>query len=202
MRDRIILTDSFIGCLDKLDKHIRALALKTFHLLGKNPNHPSLHTEKIYDDMYTARVDINYRVVHQLVADRIRLIYIGKHDDVYRFIDRCRHGTVMQIRENPGGRLIGKYLSKELPYNETGTISYRFITMLLTETLNRKWVYVTDNTGEVISYVTLSAKSKYTIRTRRRGKGLILIQGAEQGTRMQLGKHYYRRMIKRDEKKK
>lgn len=129
-------------------------------------------------------------------------LFIGKHDDVYRFIDRCKRGTLMQVRENPGGRLIGKYLSKELPYNETCTISYRFLTMLLTETLNRKWVYITDGTGAIIGYVTVSAKSKYNIRTRQKGKGLILIQGAELGTRMKLGKYYYRRIIKRSEKKK
>lgn len=99
MRDCYLLTNEFVDCLYNLDKGLKTMATKVLYLLAKNPSHPSLNVEKIFDNVYTARLDLNHRIVHQLEADKIRLLYIGTHDNAYRFTQKLHHKKIGVVRE-------------------------------------------------------------------------------------------------------
>lgn len=49
------------------------------------------HLEKVYDNTYTARLNINYRLAFEIHNnDAFELFAIGTHDHVYRYLNRTR----------------------------------------------------------------------------------------------------------------
>ncbi len=54
--------------------------------LEKNPRHPSLNLEKIdfKRDIWSGRVDRNYRFTFQWISGGIRLRKVGSHQTAYR----------------------------------------------------------------------------------------------------------------------
>ncbi len=99
MIDRFILTDTFIKSLIDIDKPLKILVVKCVTLLEKNTFHPSLHSEKIWDGIYTVRVNLANRIVHQAWEDKIRLLYVGSHNEAYRFIDNLKKKKVLVIHD-------------------------------------------------------------------------------------------------------
>ena len=63
---------------------VRSRADKQFELLKSNPQHPSLQFKKISDrlgqELWSARVTLNYRVLALKRADGYLWFWIGNHD--------------------------------------------------------------------------------------------------------------------------
>jgi hypothetical protein len=84
MKDRFILTDTFIESVSNFDKGLKSSLWKCLGLLCKNLSHPSLNTEKL-NGVYSSRITIDYRLIHEPSMELFRLLFAGKHEDAYRF---------------------------------------------------------------------------------------------------------------------
>jgi plasmid maintenance system killer protein len=84
MKDRFLLTDNFVESISNFDKGLKASLWKCLQLLSKNFLHPSLNTEKL-NGIYSSRINIGYRLIHEPSGKLFRLLFAGKHDDAYRF---------------------------------------------------------------------------------------------------------------------
>jgi hypothetical protein len=78
------MTDTFIESMSDFDKGVKASLWKCLSLLCKNHLHPSLNTEKL-NGIFSSRINIDYRLIHEPIRDVFRLLFAGKHDDAYRF---------------------------------------------------------------------------------------------------------------------
>ena len=69
-----------------LPKAIRKKTGKSTRLFEANPWHPSLHTEKINlrKNIWSARIDLNYRFTFQWIQGGILIRAMGSHQDIYR----------------------------------------------------------------------------------------------------------------------
>jgi hypothetical protein len=84
MKDRFLMTDTFIESMSDFDKGLKTSLWKCLSLLCKNHLHPSLNTEKL-DGIFSSRINIDYRLIHEPIRDVFRLLFAGKHDEAYRF---------------------------------------------------------------------------------------------------------------------
>ena len=89
MKDRFLLTDSFIESVSDFDKALKVALWKCLQLLSKNFLHPSLNTEKL-DGIYSSRINIDYRLIHESSGKLFRLLFAGKHDEAYRFANNYK----------------------------------------------------------------------------------------------------------------
>lgn len=89
MKDRFILTDTFIESVSNFDKGLKASLWKCLGLLCKNLSHPSLNTEKL-NGVYSSRITIDYRLIHEPSMKVFRLLFAGKHEDAYRFANNYK----------------------------------------------------------------------------------------------------------------
>ena len=88
---RIIYTESYIRRVKKFIKqHPEILSQyeKTLKLLEVNPFHPSLRLHKLkgkLEKLYSVSINISYRICIDFIIgkDKIILIDIGKHEDIY-----------------------------------------------------------------------------------------------------------------------
>ena len=88
---KLIETKTYIKKLKKfLKKHPDMFKKyeKTIYLLESNPYHPSLRFHKLQgnlEEFYSVSIDMNYRIIIDfvIIEDKIFLIDIGEHDDVY-----------------------------------------------------------------------------------------------------------------------
>ena len=88
---KLIETKKYIKKLKKfLKKHPDMFKKyeKTIYLLESNPYHPSLRLHKLKGDLnefYSVSIDMNYRIIIDfvIIEDKIFLIDIGEHDEVY-----------------------------------------------------------------------------------------------------------------------
>jgi len=88
---RIIFTESYIRRVKKfIAQHpdIFSQYEKTLKLLELNPFHPSLRLHKLkgkLKELYSVSINISYRIYIDFIIDedKIILIDIGKHEDVY-----------------------------------------------------------------------------------------------------------------------
>jgi addiction module RelE/StbE family toxin len=88
---KLIETKTYIKKLKKfLKKHPNMLKKyeKTIYLLESNPYHPSLRFHKLQgnlEEFYSVSIDMSYRIIIDFVImeDKIFLIDIGEHDEVY-----------------------------------------------------------------------------------------------------------------------
>ena len=71
---------------DALPKSVRSAADKCFALLKSDPRHPSLHFKKIQDDLWSARVGLNYRALALKGDDGFQWFWIGTHGEYDRFM--------------------------------------------------------------------------------------------------------------------
>jgi len=84
---KIILSDRFIALYKNLPEAIQKKIKRQIQLLAENPRHPSLQTKPIQgtNGIYEARVDINYRMTYELIADDTLLLrVVVKHDDALK----------------------------------------------------------------------------------------------------------------------
>lgn len=65
---------------------VRKKFAKSIARFEADPRHPSLHVEKVDNrrDIWSCRVDRNYRFTFQWIPEGVRLRNIGPHDAAYR----------------------------------------------------------------------------------------------------------------------
>lgn len=90
----------FLDCLISLPRDVLPKLNKCLDLLSKNPQHPSLHIEKLHgiENLYSVRVDQKYRLVFaQRPGEAIQLLFVGMHDNPYR--DAKRTGAPQVLKD-------------------------------------------------------------------------------------------------------
>jgi hypothetical protein len=78
-------TRRFWDCYPALPEEIRRLAHKSFQLLKKDINHPSLHFNKV-GKHWAARVGISHGALAAPDGDEFIWVWIGTHDEYMRLI--------------------------------------------------------------------------------------------------------------------
>jgi hypothetical protein len=78
-------TASFWTKYNSLSKAVRRAADKSFTLLKNNPRHPSLHFKKV-GELWSARIDDNYRALALESPDGYHWIWIGTHSEYDRLL--------------------------------------------------------------------------------------------------------------------
>jgi len=83
---KISRTESFKKDYRKLSEEIKKSANKQIVQLLIDHSHPSLNLEKLsgYGDLYSVRVNIQFRISLSIAAEEIILRRILSHDDLYR----------------------------------------------------------------------------------------------------------------------
>lgn len=86
MRSRT--TRRFWRLLDDLPFDIQQDAKRAYRLFQNNPAHPSLQFKKLEgeDDIYSARIGLDYRALAVMRKDRIVWYWIGSHSDYDRLV--------------------------------------------------------------------------------------------------------------------
>lgn len=111
MKDKFLITDTFIESISCFDKNTKVSLWKCLRLLSSNCFHPSLNTEKL-NGTYSSRINIDYRIIHEPLVKLYRLLYAGKHDDAYRFANnygRESDAVRANLRSAIGEKLILYY---------------------------------------------------------------------------------------------
>jgi plasmid maintenance system killer protein len=89
MKSVFIMTDTFLEALARAPKDIAAKLAKALNFLRRDPRHPSLNYESLHrDSLFSFRVDQQYRVILRELETAPALLYVGNHDDAYRFAER------------------------------------------------------------------------------------------------------------------
>jgi hypothetical protein len=71
---------------EALPAPIRRQADKQFALWCQNSGHPSLNFKKVGEDLWSARVDKNYRALARWRNGSYTLFWIGTHDDYEKLL--------------------------------------------------------------------------------------------------------------------
>lgn len=75
-------TERFRRALATLPSSVRHQARDAYRLFRQNPQHPSLRFKRVHDTLpiYSARINLDYRVVGTLDGDEIVWFWVGPHD--------------------------------------------------------------------------------------------------------------------------
>ena len=87
-----ILHDEFVDAAEKLDRKDKAAVFKTLRLLKTNDQHPSLNVEPVKgskEKVWSCRVTLNVRLIFSRIGDLLEILYVGRHDDAYRFGEKA-----------------------------------------------------------------------------------------------------------------
>jgi len=83
----VVASKQFISKLEKIlnrDNHLEKRVTKTLDLLRKSINYPSLRLHKLKGgDNYSISVNKSIRIVINIKGNKIVLLDIGTHDEVY-----------------------------------------------------------------------------------------------------------------------
>ena len=74
---------SFWQAYARLDTPTKAAARQAYALFAKNPGHPSLRFKKLagYDNVWSVRVNAQYRALGERTGDTISWAWIGTHNE-------------------------------------------------------------------------------------------------------------------------
>lgn len=74
---------SFWRAYGELDPRIRIAARRSYSLFADNVDHPSLRFKKLagYDDVWSVRINEQYRAVGERHGETIIWVWIGSHND-------------------------------------------------------------------------------------------------------------------------
>ena len=74
---------SFWRAYSALDARTRAAARRAYRLFAQNPSHPSLRFKKLagYEDVWSVRINEQYRAVGERKRDTIVWVWVGSHND-------------------------------------------------------------------------------------------------------------------------
>jgi hypothetical protein len=83
-----LTTRQFWRRFSELSVDAQREAKRAYRLFQGNPAHPSLHFKKLEgeDDIYSARIGLDYRALAVMKKDRIVWYWIGSHSDYDRLI--------------------------------------------------------------------------------------------------------------------
>ena len=81
-----VASTDFWKCYRSLPDAIRAAADKQFALFQTNPRHPSLNVEHLHDDLWSARVNLQYRALAYRDGELVNWFWIGPHAEYNRQI--------------------------------------------------------------------------------------------------------------------
>jgi plasmid maintenance system killer protein len=90
---QFVIEGSFLESAFQAPKELGRKIWKALHLLATNPRHPGLHLENLQGDAFglqSVRVDDKYRIIISPSAPAATLLYVGVHDDAYKFAGRVR----------------------------------------------------------------------------------------------------------------
>lgn len=81
-------TERFRRALATLPASVRQQARDAYRLFRQNPQHPSLRFKRVHDTLpiYSARINLDYRVVGTLDGDEIVWFWVGPHDPYERLL--------------------------------------------------------------------------------------------------------------------
>jgi Txe/YoeB family toxin of Txe-Axe toxin-antitoxin module len=74
---------SFWRAYENLDPVARHMARRAYKLFERDPGHPSLRFKKLggYENIWSVRVNEQYRAVGERKGDTIVWVWIGSHND-------------------------------------------------------------------------------------------------------------------------
>jgi hypothetical protein len=81
-------TRQFRRLFADLPREVQQEAKRAYQLFSSSPSHPSLHFKKLEatDDIYSARIGLNYRALAVMKKDRIIWYWIGSHSEYDRLV--------------------------------------------------------------------------------------------------------------------
>ena len=86
---RVFTTRTFDKLFEKLEKRVQIKAVEKTKIFKINPFDRILKTEKLHPkryDIWSFRVDINYRIVFRFIGkDKVLFMFIGHHNQIYRY---------------------------------------------------------------------------------------------------------------------
>jgi hypothetical protein len=82
--------EDFWACFDALPKAIQKLARDKFHLWRDEPFHPSLQFKELLKDVWSARINQNYRALGRRKANLIVWFWIGTHAEYDQLLKRLK----------------------------------------------------------------------------------------------------------------
>ena len=74
---------SFWRAYDGLGPRVKLAARQAYQLFAENPDHPSLRFKKLqgYDNVWSVRINEQYRAVGERSGDTIEWVWIGTHNE-------------------------------------------------------------------------------------------------------------------------
>ena len=74
---------SFWRAYEALDPRVKVAARRAYRIFSANPDHPSLRFKKLqgYDNVWSVRINDQYRAVGERSADTIEWAWIGSHNE-------------------------------------------------------------------------------------------------------------------------
>lgn len=97
MRAPFVITETFIEAAANLEKHERAAIWNTLRKLKQDPPPPGLNVERLNTRVLleSCRISEGLRIVfcRQKYDQRKNLIFVGKHDEAYRFANNLNYGS-------------------------------------------------------------------------------------------------------------
>jgi plasmid maintenance system killer protein len=74
---------SFWRTYERLSERNRTAARRAYALFAKTPDHPSLRFKKLggYDDVWSARINEQYRAIGERKGDTIVWVWVGTHNE-------------------------------------------------------------------------------------------------------------------------
>ena len=81
-------TRQFWRLLNRLPPEVQREAKDAYRLFKANPAHPGLHFKKLggEDDIYSARIGLDYRALAAMKKGRIVWYWIGSHSEYDRLV--------------------------------------------------------------------------------------------------------------------
>ena len=82
------LSREFLDAFMKLDPEVQRKVQRAYELFKDNPGHGSLRFKRVRGrgNLYSVRVDDNFRVLGELHGDTVTWHWVGPHDEYERMI--------------------------------------------------------------------------------------------------------------------
>ena len=109
MSPKFVIFDTFLESAFKLEKHMAKKVLKALNLFATNQLHPGLNVENLRGNaagLQSLRVDESYRIILEPLESTPKLLYVGPHEQAYRFAERFRGETLSAGARPPRGPII------------------------------------------------------------------------------------------------
>ena len=83
-------TEQFRSLFRTLPSDIREEGRKAYRLFKDNPRHPGLRFKKLVDNIWSARINQDYRVIGFVDDDEVVWFWVGKHAEYDKIVDQLR----------------------------------------------------------------------------------------------------------------